>query len=506
MRAFLRFSTVGLLVGATVITIAPPVFAAPFEQDVTLDQVVEWAVGRNLGVALARLEVPIVAEGIDAANGEFDPTFTVGAAFDHQETPTTSARFFGSTTESLGLQAGLAKRFALGTETNLTFQTARSRDNSPITDTQFDPRYDAGLSLEVAQPLLRDAGRDVNLTTVRLARVATEVEGLRLRAAMEDVVLRTEAAYWELVQREEALRVAQTSLRLAEDLEDNIRERVRVGNLAPLESLAAEADVALRREGVLLAEQAVEDGRDALLRVTGVGQADAESWDLRARTAPLPVFAPGEPALAAALERARDARTDLRIGRLALHQRAIEQARDENRLLPDLRLAGSAGVKALTGDQEVQDLFDQMAARDFLSYRIGLSLSYPLGNHSAEAAARQADLRRQQADIDLRNLEAGATQAVRTAARNVATQAQRIATTAKAVTLEEARLAAEEEKFRVGISTSHDVLEVQDDLTAARQRHVDAKAAYLLALSRLHYEEGSLLDRYQIEIAVGEGQ
>jgi len=499
---------VGLVAGATVITIARPAVAAPFEQDVTLDQVVEWAVGRNLGVALARLEVPIVAEGIDAANGEFDPALSAGLTFDHEETPVTSKNFnFGSISETVGVQAGLAKRFSFGTETSLNFQASRSRDNSSgLIDPEFQPRYDSGLTLEVAQPLLRDAGRDVNLTTVRLARVATEVEGLRLRAAMEDVVLRTEAAYWELVQREEALRVAQTSLRLAEDLEDNIRERVRVGNLAPLESLAAEADVALRREGVILAEQAVEDGRDALLRVTGVGEADAESWDLRARTAPLPAFAPEEPALAAALERARDARTDLRIGRLALHQRAIEQARDENRLLPDLRLAGSAGVKALTGDQEVQDLFDQMAERDFLSYRIGLSLSYPLGNRSAEAAARQADLRRQQADIDLRNLEAGATQAVRTAARNVATQAQRIATTAKAVTLEEARLAAEEEKFRVGISTSHDVLEVQDDLTAARQRHVDAKAAYLLALSRLHYEEGSLLDRYQIEIAVGEGQ
>jgi len=506
MHAFLRASTVGLLVGATVTAIVPSAMAAPFEQDVTLDQVVEWSVGRNLGVALARLEVPIVAAGIDGAEGEFDPTFAVGAAFDHQETPTTSARFFGSTTESFELQAGLAKRFALGTETNLTFQTARSRDNSPITDTEFDPRYDAGLILAVAQPLLRDAGRDVNLTTVRLARVATDVEGLRLRAAMEDVVLQTEGAYWGLVQKEEALRVAQTSLRLAEDLEANIRERVRVGNLAPLESLAAEADVALRREGVILAEQAVEDGRDTLLRVTGVGQADPESWDLRARTAPVPPFTPEAPAVAAALERARNARTDLRIGRLALRQRGIEQQRDENGRLPDLRLAGSAGVKALTGDHEVQDLFDQMAARDFLSYRIGLSLSYPLGNRRAEAAARQADLRRQQSEIDLRNLEAGATQAVRTAARNVATQAQRIATTAKAVTLEEARLAAEEEKFRVGISTSHDVLEVQDDLTAARQRHVDAKAAYLRALSRLHYDEGSLLDRYQIEIAVGEGR
>ena len=118
----------------------------------------------------------------------------------------------------------------------------------------------------------------------------------------------------------------------------------------------------------------------------------------------------------------------------------------------------------------------------------------------SEAAARQSGLRHRQAEINLRDMEAAAAQAVRSAARAVATQAQRIDTTAKAVTLEEASLAAEEEKFRVGISTSHDVLEVQDDLTTARQGHLEAQTSYLSALSRLHYEEGTLLDRYRIEI------
>jgi len=503
MRRFLKRPIVGLLVAAAGTVVAAPAVAAPVEQEVSLDQAVEWAVGRNLGVALARLEVPIVAAGIDAAEGEFDPTFTAGTAFDHEETPTTSARFFGSTSESVELQAGLAKRFALGTETSLALTGGRTRDNSPITDTEFNPRYDADLTLSVEQPLLRDAGPGVNLATVRLARVASEVEGLRLRGAMEDVVLATEEAYWDLVRRVEALKVAQTALHLAEDLEANIRERVRVGNLPPLESLAAEADVAQRFEGVLLAQQAVEDGRDTLLRVTGVAEVDAATWDLRPVPTALPSFSPEAPALAPALERARGGRADLRIAHLALRQRRIELQRDDNRTLPDLRLAGSTAVRGLKGDHDVQELGDQLSQGDFLSYRVGLSFTYPLGNRTAEAAARQSGLRRFQAQLSLRDLEVSATQAVRGAVRGVATQAQRIATTAKAVTLEEARLAAEEEKFRVGISTSHDVLEVQDDLTAARQRHIDAQASYLASLSRLHYEEGSLLDRYRIEIEAG---
>jgi outer membrane protein len=503
MRSLLPIFRTTIVVGVVCVLVAAQAIAAPHEQQVSLDQAVEWSVGRNLGVALARLQVPIVTAGIDAAQGEFDPTFTAGAAFDHEETPTTSARFFGSTTESLNLQAGLAKRFALGTEANLTFDASRSRDNSPITDPEFNPRFDADLSLSLSQPLLRDAGRDVNLATVRLARVASDVEGLRLRAAMEQVILTTEQAYWDLVQREEGLKVAQAALHLAEDLEANIKERVRVGNLPPLESLSAEADVARRHADVLLAEEAVEDGRDALLRVTGIGGADPASWDLRPIAAAMPTFTPEAPALGPALERAAAGRTDLKIAHLAIRQRAIETQRDENQTLPDLRLTGSTAVRGLKGNHDVQELYDQLSQPDFLSYSIGLNFSYPFGNHTAEAAARQSRLRHRQAEIDLRDMEAAAAQAVRKAARAVATQAQRIATTAKAVTLEEASLAAEEEKFRVGISTSHDVLEVQDDLTTARQGHLEAQTSYLSALSRLHYEEGTLLDRYQIEIQTG---
>jgi outer membrane protein len=503
MRGFLKRPVVGLAILAAGAVLAAPVVAAPFAQEVSLDQAVEWSVGRNLGVALARLQVPIVAAGMDAAEGEFDPTFTAGAAFDHQEVPTTSARFFGSITESVDLQAGLAKRFAFGTETSLTLDANRTRDNSPITDTEFNPRYAADLTLNIAQPLLRDAGRGVNLATVRLARVASDVEGLHLRAAMEQVILATEQTYWELVQREEALKVAQAALHLAEDLEANIKERVRVGNLPPLESLSAEADVARRHADVLLAEQGVEDGRDALLRVTGIGGAEPASWDLRPIAAAMPTFTAETPEVGLALERATTDRTDLKIARLTIRQRAIETRRDEHQTLPDLRLVGSAGVRGLQGDHDVQELGDQLSHADFLSYKIGLNFSYPFGNHTAEAAARQSRLRHRQAQIDLRDLEAAAAQAVRSAARAVGTQAQRIATTAKAVTLEEASLAAEKEKFRVGISTSHDVLEVQDELTTARQGHLEAQTSYLSALSRLHYEEGSLLDRYRIEIETG---
>jgi len=471
--------------------------AAPVSRPVGMEEAVEWAVARNLGVALAVEALPIAKASEVKAAADFDTTVTAGVDFDHTETPTASD-LFGTTRESVNLSLGLAHRFALGTEASLKLTGDRQRDNFPFST--LNPRFDAALDLSLTQPLLRGGGTAVNLAPVRLARVASEVEAVRLRAAMEEVVLATEESYWHLVEAGEKLKVARASRELARSLEENVAERVRVGGLPPFERLGAEAEVALREEGVAVAEQGLADAQDSLLQVTGVGTEAHESWDLRPLPAPLPPIVAEQPDLEVALARARTHRTDLALARLAREQRGLEAARADNLRLPDLALTGRVGVGGLTGDQQVQELADQLGRRDFLSYGVGLALSYPLGNRAGRAAAEQAHHRHRQADLALRQAAASVVVAVRTACREVATSTRRIAATTKAVASWAARLDAEEEKFRVGVATPHDVLEAQRDLTEARERNVASRTAYLLAVARLWDAEGMLLERHHLRV------
>jgi len=474
--------------------------AAPVARPVAMEEAVAWAVGRNLGVALATEAVEVAtAAGVEAA-ATFDPSLSARVGFDHSEMPVASD-LFGTTREAVDLRLGLTRRFALGTESSLTLTGDRQRDNFPFSTR--NPRFDAGLVVEIAQPLLRGAGTAVNLTPMRLARVASAEEAVRLRAAMEEVVLATETGYWHLVEAGERLKVARSSLELARSLAENVGERVRVGGLPPFEQLAAEAEVALRDEAVAEAEQGLADGQDHLLEVTGVGTAEAESWALRPVPMELPEIEAEEPDLARALDRALAHRTDLALARLARAARGLEAARADNLRLPDLALTGRAGVGGLTGEGQVEELAGQLGRRDFPSYGAGLALTYPLGNRAGVAAAAAAHSRHRQADLALRQAEVAVVAAVRAASRDLATSARRIAATAKAVSARTAVVEAEGEKFRQAIATAHEVLAAQRDLTEARERQVAARTRYLLAVARWWDAQGMLLERHHLQVAVG---
>jgi len=66
----------------------------------------------------------------------------------------------------------------------------------------------------------------------------------------------------------------------------------------------------------------------------------------------------------------------------------------------------------------------------------------------------------------------------------------------------EAALHAEQEKYQVGKSTTFVVLQLQNALTAARNAEIRAIANYNEALATLAQDEGSTLERRQIDFQV----
>jgi HAE1 family hydrophobic/amphiphilic exporter-1 len=64
----------------------------------------------------------------------------------------------------------------------------------------------------------------------------------------------------------------------------------------------------------------------------------------------------------------------------------------------------------------------------------------------------------------------------------------------------EAALDAEEKKYNVGKSTTFTVLQLQNNLTAARSQEIRALADYNEALANLSQQEGSTLERNGINV------
>jgi outer membrane protein len=114
----------------------------------------------------------------------------------------------------------------------------------------------------------------------------------------------------------------------------------------------------------------------------------------------------------------------------------------------------------------------------FPTWKVGLTLSYPLGTSSQETNLARARLQYAQEETQLKNLEMQVTSQVRDAGRQVTTNAKRVDSARAARELAERRLEAEEKKFAAGIQISFFVFQAQRDLSTARTAEIRAIADY----------------------------
>ena len=116
------------------------------------------------------------------------------------------------------------------------------------------------------------------------------------------------------------------------------------------------------------------------------------------------------------------------------------------------------------------------------SWSTGVTVSYPLGHSSAEAALARSELQRQQEQLDLRQLELAIVGDVRQAARDVETSIRRVEAARAARAASESQLEAEDRKFAVGLSDNFQLQQRQRDLASARTSELNAIISYSNAL------------------------
>jgi outer membrane protein TolC len=146
------------------------------------------------------------------------------------------------------------------------------------------------------------------------------------------------------------------------------------------------------------------------------------------------------------------------------------------------------------------DAVEQITDMDFPGWSVALEFSYPLQNRAARARRAIADVGLEQGRALLTDLELLIATQVRTAVRGLDTARQQIQSAEVSVRLAERNLDAERKKYENGLSTSFQILEVQEDATAARSRLVAALASYRRALIEYHRAIGDLPLASQVRV------
>jgi outer membrane protein TolC len=170
----------------------------------------------------------------------------------------------------------------------------------------------------------------------------------------------------------------------------------------------------------------------------------------------------------------------------------------KNQLLPDLSFQGEFGLAGL--GKNSGDSWDRLGSTDFYNMGGGLVLTYPLGNRSAKSQYQRRMLETRQSQTSLIRIRQQVILDVKEAIRGVQTNFKRIRTNQAARKLSEKQEKAEQERFKLGLSTTRLVLEFQRDLRLAQGRELRAILDYNRSLSRLRLVTASTLDHYNIAV------
>jgi outer membrane protein len=488
-----------LLLGGTAHAQTPAAQPAAETLRLSRDEAVRMAVENNPDLAVSRFDPAISATRVAEAESAFLPTVT-SALQRNSATSPSSNLFTGDSslnTDFWSGEAGVAQRLRWGGASyDVTFNTARTTTNSPITT--FSPSITSSIQAIFSQPLLRDFETDPARAQLELSQRNREISDIVLR----DRTLRTtsdaEAAYWNLVSALAAVGVQQRSLDLALELERTNRARVDVGQSPPLDLVAARAEVAQRRENLIVARTAARQAEDQL-RTLVIDPKRADFWSVRLEPAERVPPVGALPDVDAAVRRALAERSDLLQVRKQQQnaETVVELAR--NQTLPDLRLQATYLTNGLGGSRLIREggfpgtvsgiertsfgsVLGQTFTADFPTWTVGFTLSYPVGNSAEEAALARARIERDQAAAQLRSAELAVVREVRDAAYRLEQNLQRIETAKLGRELAEQRLDAEQKRFEVGMSTSFLVIQAQRDLAVARNNELQAYLDYQLAV------------------------
>ncbi len=527
-----RISIVLIVFGAAMLAGAQD---EPPTLKLTLHECAEVALGRNLSLKIERFNVDIASTFIEEESSVFDHVFSAGLERQDIETPNTNPLTSGFSTdqgtpsndpvlidlltnsrmtlsefmdyfdffdqlqpggdveiteyseEHNSMQTGISKRFPWGTQYQLELDLDRHETSSPFEG--LNPAADTTLRFLITQPLLKNFGPDANLVSVRLSENNREISKTELRARILQVMGNVVEAYWTMILCQEQLDIQEESLQLAMDLLKNNTARVDAGVMAPIEILSASSGVAARQEGVIVAKNALEDAEDNLKRVLELRDG-TELWDIHIVPADRPLYLPTRVDLDSSLKTARDNLPVLKTLALSIDNADLSVKAAKNQLRPQLDLSMGAWSSGL-GDH-ADDSLDLMKDGDFTSYTVGLTLTYPLGNRAARARMQRSELQAEAARTGLEDQLRGVDLQVRAAIRQIETNQQRVDATTISVDLAEERLRAEEEALQVGLSTSHDVLDYQEDLTIARGSYTQSVIDHILSIAQLELSKGTL--------------
>ncbi len=469
--------------------------------ELTLPKAIRFALAKNFSIEAERFSPKAARERVRSALGKFDPELDV--SYRHGDDSVRSSlqvdpidgsvrRFnFGQSSNDDALTMGVSGVTVWGLGYDVGVSSRRRGGDSVL----FGDEYTTELSFGLTQPLLRGAGRDVQLAAVRVARNNVAISEWGLKDRLISVITEVIEVYNELNFAQENYQVSIRSRELARRLlQDNIK-KVEAGVMTPLDVTIAQAEVASREDAVLQTQRTIKNQENFLKQLVTADLIPLLGTRVEIASPKAPPF---YASVITGVKEALELRPDYRQAKLDIANRKINLAVEKNSLLPRLDLDASLSLLGL--DNDFVTSVQRTTKRDQGGWSVGATFNMPLGNRDAKGRYNAATLESAQALIRLQQLEQNIIVLVDNSNGAVLTAKQRIEANIESSRLAKESLDAGEKKLVAGTGTVFETLELQNNLAEAETAELRARADYHIAIARYQQQTGTTLRFHAVTV------
>jgi len=326
--------------------------------------------------------------------------------------------------------------------------------------------------LTVSQ-LITDFGRTHNLVLSAQSSLKAQLESER--ATELDIILTVDQAFYQALTAQAVLKVAQETVTERQATTDQVGALTKAKIRSDLDKSFADVQVSQSQLLLLDAQNSEQSAMATLNDVLGSEQ--DQQYVLVDETGGNPLPAPTNPE--ALVSAAFSARPDLAAMNDSLTAARQFSTAERDLWLPTLSAMAAVGGTPVRADQ-IQSSWYGAA---------GANLSIPVFNGFLfNADAKDAKLRAQAAQENVRNLRDTIARDVRTAVLNAQTAYQRIAVTKQLLDQSNFALDLASARYKIGLSGIVEISQAQLNQTQAEIDNTNARYSYETALAVVRYE------------------
>ncbi len=454
---------------------------------------------------------------VGAITPNLDPVLQSTVTFSHLTQPQpntlqsqTTALIDSSRARSTVLQQGLL----IGGQVQFRDYDQHLWENSP--SNLLNPVSAPRMDLMIRQNFLQSFGTSLNNRGIRIAAINTVASRESFRSQLLDLVVSVTNLYWDVVGSTDEVKLRQHALEITTKFRDDTKYEISIGAIAGFQLARAEADLASRRQDVVIAQAALRQ-RSTLLKEALSHTEDplleaAEIVPLDRIEVPATEDLPPVREL---LTQALAKRPDVAVTKFREQTDEINLAGTTNPLLPRLQAnfqtynRGVAGTPQASGGQ-ANPYFEggygtalgQIFRRNFPNNILSVSFSAALGNRQAQGDYGIDQLQYRQSQVKNQKDQNQILVDISSQVNALRQARARYSAATETVRLQEQLLAAEQRKS-YGSETFNYIMVDQRALIAAQLSELNSRTSYARARVALDQVLGETLEKNGVTLEEG---